>query len=139
MIRIGFWDETTQPMVSKTAYLDGFIERIKEWSTSLKTFHNVFIQELENGYIGQYMGYAECCICHLNNGDSEISYGNYTFPVGYLHYIIDHNIDAPIQFQQFVMESAVPKIVDKSKEKRQEEHRQHVLRLLNGMGGLVYS
>lgn len=128
--KIGFWNNAAPPIVSNSTYVNGFMKRIKEWNDSLHSFYSAYRQELENGFIEPCRGNV-CSICHLDEiGDSEISYGKYTFPIGYLHYIIAHNIDVPVPFQQFVMESVVPKIVWKSKEKRQEESRQMVTRIM---------
>lgn len=137
--KIGFWDCSTKPIVNNSEYLEGFFEKIKEWATSLSNFKSELDQRLENGNIEQYMGYSYCRVCNFNkNGDSEINYIKYTFPIGYLHYIIEHHIEVPVDFQKFVLEVNVPKIINKTKQELELESKIRIIKLMIGMGSFAH-
>ena len=137
--KIGFWDCSVVPVVSNTEYLEGFFERIKEWQIPLSKFKSSFSQQLENGYIESYMGYSHCRVCNFNkNGYNEINYIKYTFPVGYLHYILEHHIEVPVDFQKFVLEVDVPKIVDKTAEEIDLETKCRIFKMMVGMSSLTF-
>ena len=66
---------------------DGFKNRIQVWQEVLRNFN----------FVTQYFD------CQKRNGTTEIIYGKYRFPFGYFHTILDHYIEVPIEFQQWVM------------------------------------
>lgn len=39
-----------------------------------------------------HKGYARCRLCGEINGNAEYTDGEFVWPVGYAHYIVDHNI-----------------------------------------------
>lgn len=134
---IGFWNENNQPIVTTKDYLPEFEDKIKLWKESLDQFQDYFKQKLLNGHIDQYLGWSRCRVCHFDkNGDCTITYLQYTFPNGYLHYIINHHIDVPIEFQKYVIESDVPVIINKSKEELEHERKMNVFKIMIGMCGL---
>lgn len=137
-IKIGFWDKHNKPIITTDQYLDGFADRIKEWRDSVKDY-NFLNQYLENGEIVQYMGYSYCRVCGFAaNGCLEIYYGNYIFPDGYLHYILDHHIEVSIEFQKYVLESPIPKVVNKTSEQIYVEMRLNTYKMIAGMSKISY-
>jgi hypothetical protein len=121
-MRIGFWDEKIQPVITQTPYIDGFIEKVQAWKKALNEFRSNIHQMLINGEIVVYKGSSHCRVCNLRkNGCIEIYYLQYVFPIGYLHYIIEHHIEVPLDFQTYVLETDIPLIVNKSAEEMEIE------------------
>jgi len=50
-----------------------------------------------------YRGFSGCRICNCLNGTFEYEYKNWVWPVGYMHYIQDHNVAPSKEFYEFVM------------------------------------
>jgi hypothetical protein len=46
-----------------------------------------------------YMGYSTCRICGRDNGASEYSDGVYAWPEGLAHYVEEHNVRLPSEFE----------------------------------------
>lgn len=106
--RIGFWYSEQEPHLPMPAittepYLDGFISKCKEWVDMRLKFKGISI----DSRMITYMGYSYCRICHCENGDTTYKYGGYVFPNGLFHYIINHHIDIPVDFQQMIINNEV--------------------------------
>lgn len=51
-----------------------------------------------------YKGYSKCRVCGLeNNGNVEYKIGNWKWPQGYEHYLIEHNFIPRVSFYYFIM------------------------------------
>ena len=68
--------------------------------------------------ITSYCGYANCRLCEKkDNGDGTVywtakkSGRKWIFPTGYFHYILEHNIEVPIEFVNDILENDKPHIV----------------------------
>ena len=42
-----------------------------------------------------YMGWSDCRICGVRNGDQDFFRGDFVFPSGYGHYIAQHDVQPP--------------------------------------------
>ena len=49
------------------------------------------------------MGCSHCRICNKSNGSLEYNYCGFRFPIGIFHYILDHNIEIPLDFQEMIV------------------------------------
>ena len=57
-----------------------------------------------------YDGTSYCRVCGIDNGSAEITLGGpqkYQFPIGYFHYIIDHQIEVPLDFQETILNANI--------------------------------
>lgn len=128
-IAIGFWREKDNkksnlpfPIQNSPNYIKGFIEKLSLLKDEHKknnkyyTYRNSKLYsdtdsdsdkcnnniKLENLYSIQYKGLSRCRICGCHNGSQTICLNGYAFPSGYFHYINEHNIEVPIEFQQMI-------------------------------------
>ena len=144
---IGFWYNDSDcrhlPMPEQTCtkYADGFIEKIQRWYDNTKDVHDDFYMVNQNVTITFYMGYSKCRICSKQNGDGEITFKNYKFPAGYFHYILDHNIYVPGEFQDMIINNNVPTFSRMTDEERAKYWKEKLdwdtLRIMSGMSGLA--
>ena len=99
--------------------------------------------------IKSYLGHSYCRLCEkCDNGDSEVywvaaqSNRKWTFPTGYFHYILEHNIEVPQEFIKDILENKKPNILYDNDEL---QILYQLLATINyvsmhiGMGGCVYS
>ena len=47
-------------------------------------------------------GYSTCRICGIDNGTKDLSDGKYMWPEGLVHYVKDHNLRLPKEFEEHV-------------------------------------
>ncbi len=50
-----------------------------------------------------YLGFSTCRLCLEKNGSTQHVFKNYTWPSGYRHYIIEHNVKMPNDFVEFLL------------------------------------
>ena len=60
------------------------------------------IEASENTEVIYYKGFSYCRICGIQNGSTEYVRDNWTWPEGYLHYIIEHNVSPTDEFYKYV-------------------------------------
>jgi hypothetical protein len=48
------------------------------------------------------MGYSDCRFCGCNNGDSDLSDGDYLWPSGFAHYLEAHDVKPPKVFLEHI-------------------------------------
>lgn len=53
-----------------------------------------------------YRGFSTCRICGCLNGSREYYYNGWRWPQGFMHYIVEHNVQPTIEFQAFINEEA---------------------------------
>jgi hypothetical protein len=56
----------------------------------------------EKGRIHHYRGWSTCRICKCKNGSTEFEFKGWTWPVGFKHYVEEHNVKPSVDFQVFV-------------------------------------
>lgn len=54
--------------------------------------------------VRSYMGYSTCRLCGIDNGDLELTDGTYVWPDGLSHYVRDHGVRLPQQFESHLFE-----------------------------------
>lgn len=91
-------EELPFPVENEPNYGNDFFERI-EWLMKNKRMNEMF-----NHQFIQFRGFSRCRICEKNNGSAEFCYEGFRFPSGYFHYIIDHRIQVPVEFQRMIMD-----------------------------------
>ncbi|MFC1431858.1 hypothetical protein ACEZDB_14515 [Streptacidiphilus sp. N1-3] len=52
-----------------------------------------------------FMGSSRCRLCGKSNGSSELTDGEYIWPSGLGHYVMDHSVRLPAEFVQHVFRS----------------------------------
>ena len=72
-------------------------------ANSLEEAYKMIDNKLTNFIIIKNYIKLNCKICHCNNNISLCILNNYIFPYDYLHYIINHNIYVPIEFQKEII------------------------------------
>lgn len=48
-------------------------------------------------------GYSRCRCCKCPNGSGEYRYKNWLWPEGFIHYIVEHNIEPSSEFKKEVL------------------------------------
>lgn len=48
------------------------------------------------------IGFSKCRICNNNNKCNEYYLDYYVWPAGYIHYLIDHNIEIDSEFKKYI-------------------------------------
>ncbi len=51
-----------------------------------------------------YMGYSACRLCGKQNGASQYTLGNWTWPEGFEHYVREHDVRPSAHFERFVLD-----------------------------------
>jgi hypothetical protein len=49
-----------------------------------------------------YYGGSKCRLCKMANGGEEYTLGGWTWPSGYRHYLVDHNVHPTPEFAAFL-------------------------------------
>lgn len=107
----GYWYSTNGNNYSNIYRLKEFPkveERIKPTKVSEE-----FIAKLEKlealqksaKKLRHYMGYSKCTVCQCLNGTSEYYTDKWAWPTGYLHYLLEHNVQTTEEFYNYVMNS----------------------------------
>lgn len=66
------------------------------------------VEYLSRGHIARaYMGYSRCRLCGIENGDLELTDGQYVWPDGLSHYVREHGVRLPASFEAHVFERMV--------------------------------
>lgn len=124
----GFWSDTNVPKNVKynetdvgkkvICKLKELLERINLYSSGewFKIESAIYLirrathkntKHLGDIRVVSYCGESTCRICGKDNGDSEYilksNNEEWTFPSGYLHYIIDHGVEPSKEFEKFML------------------------------------
>lgn len=76
---------------------------VKEWCLKLTELQKKLKENVVEGKdIIQYFGSSVCRLCKKGNGSEEYYSGEFVWPSGYLHYVIEHNIHIPDNFWNFI-------------------------------------
>lgn len=61
---------------------------------------------LQSGLIAKsFMGYSSCRFCGRNNGNLELSDGEFIWPEGLAHYVDEHDVRLPAEFVAHALQS----------------------------------
>lgn len=69
-------------------------------------------QDEEHPTVQAYRGWSSCRICGCRNGNKELTYGGYTWPEGYLHYVEQHNVQPSEGFALMLARAALDVVQD---------------------------
>mgnify|MGYP000645473043 FL=1 len=116
---IGYFKSTEEPqwpmpvpMKNNKKYISGFEEKCKKWLEEYEKSKPVVNEDgsviinsshIEDNRWVEYMGCSHCRICNKSNGSLEYNYCGFRFPIGIFHYILDHNIEIPLDFQEMIV------------------------------------
>lgn len=91
--KVGFWPTGAEGKQAVAAQADpSFVED--------PAFHAVlwFLQSPQS--TTHFRGWSQCRVCGCVNGSQDYHRGEYTWPEGYLHYVIMHDVRPPAEFIQ---------------------------------------
>lgn len=99
-ILIGYWYSKYEKIYPKC-----IPSKNKNWTEDVKRnfLYRLSLLVPLNTYY--YKGWSDCRICERKNGSSEFLFGKYIVPSGYRHYIEKHNIEPPLYFYLYVINS----------------------------------
>ena len=120
---IGYFKSNEEPylpmpilMDNDKQYIDGFTDKCKEWLLEYEKSKPITNNDgsitvntsliIDDRWI-EYNGCSECRICNKNNGSLEYNYCGFRFPIGIFHYILDHKIKIPTNFQNMIANEPV--------------------------------
>ena len=105
LIQVGFWYSSGEPLLPKPIIItDTHDKLLLDKLQKLQKHIEDDYLTLDPGYhCVNYRGVSYCRICDQSNGNKEITFNGYTFPEGYIHYIIDHNIHIDPGFKQMIL------------------------------------
>ena len=147
IIDFGFWYSDYEPHLPKAKvtseeYIDGFVEKIKKWKNLRQQITEVEANHLSiyDDIWTAYLGYSNCRLCNKdNNGDSEYIYGGYRFPEGITHYILDHHIEVPLEFQKMIVEKTVLDVNSLKTKTFAQLRDENILKVASGMANIKFS
>lgn len=121
MILIGYWRE----VLPEAGYLEMSAQRVADferlrqqglrWPDAFKFVDGSGDKEtrrrttrlLEVGaLVNQYRGISRCRFCETDNGSAEMTDGTYCWPEGLAHYVREHDVRLPEEFQLHVEAAA---------------------------------
>jgi hypothetical protein len=108
-ISVGFWRKTIDqlsdlpfPNQNTANYIEGFLEKFLLLKDKINNYRKNDDINIENFNILQYRGCSCCRICNCINGSSTVVLNGYSFPSGYFHYVDEHKIEVPLDFQHMI-------------------------------------
>jgi len=158
----GFWTETNIPkkssyneteigkkMIKKMNELDEYINLYSclQWHMIEAVIHFINVLFHKGGKpdmrVISYCGSAKCRICGKDNGDSEYIINtnkeNWTFPSGYMHYIVDHGVTPSKEFERFILELDIKSLKHPPIPTDKLVFDLNYLYMISNRGGLEYS
>lgn len=97
--REGFWYSEHSP------YLPKPVPREKAWKGKREFLTALAEKESSpDANSTQYRGWSTCRICGCNNGSSDYELDGWLWPVGYSHYVEEHNVRPSLAFQEFILD-----------------------------------
>lgn len=84
MKQIGYWRQKKDS--------DETLPWPKEGRLPIETKKKVFEYLMKGKEHSYYMGFSMCRICGKPNGSMCLTDGEFVYPEGYAHYILDHNV-----------------------------------------------
>lgn len=97
----GFWYEGAKSSLPKPIAL---LEPWKDKGRFLKALAELESRVREHGRVKRYKGESMCRICECRNGSTEFEFKGWVWPVGFRHYVKDHNVLPSLAFRKFVLE-----------------------------------
>jgi hypothetical protein len=94
--REGFWYEGAKSSLPKPIAL------AKPWVGKDKFLRSLTNLEAEASR-QRYKGSSKCRICKCRNGSTEFDFKGWVWPVGFGHYVKDHNVLPSLAFREFVL------------------------------------
>jgi hypothetical protein len=95
-VLIGYWaSEQADWWPTPAQFID------EDWNADER---EIVADYLLRGFVSRtYMGYSQCRICGVDNGALELSDGDYVWPEGFAHYVLEHRIRPPAPFVDHVL------------------------------------
>lgn len=98
LIVLGYWDRPgTRPGWPRP---QNFVDL--DWDVDER---DMVADYLARGIVSRaYMGYSGCRMCGARNGTLELTDGEFVWPDGLRHYVVDHAVRLPARFVDHVRE-----------------------------------
>ena len=94
---LGYWKSGSSSSLPDPALLVD-----PSWDESVR---EIVANYLEQGQIArQFMGASTCRICQKPNGSAELTDGEFIWPSGLGHYVIEHSVRLPDEFVAHVFQ-----------------------------------
>lgn len=93
--REGFWKEGKDSLLPLPVARDG------AWKGKAAFIRRLDIVE-DKALKRFFKGYSECRICKQRNGSKSYEYKGWTWPEGFEHYVMVHNVRPSLAFQEFI-------------------------------------
>lgn len=105
MKKEGFWAPILDKGENRMPWDNEYYEWPKESSATVDPdfIEGIGIAE-QKAACTSYFGPSTCRICKKLNGNKEYTLGDWTWPEGYRHYIVDHNVQPTLEFEAFIRE-----------------------------------
>lgn len=95
---VGFWHSESEPFLPHPAM---HIDVERKWPAETR---RAVVEYLHRQHqLTQYMGWSDCRLCGKENGSADVTDGVYTWPSGFLHYVVDHHVKPPEDFVAHVL------------------------------------
>ena len=88
---IGYWRNERHPEYPDPAALVD-----ETWSDDERDLVGIYL--MSGTSLRAFMGYSSCRICGVLNGTGEFTDGEWAWPEGLAHYVLDHNVRLPEEF-----------------------------------------
>lgn len=95
-LREGFWFNEDHPGLPHPQARDKAWKGKREFLAALSSVES-------SAHPKHYKGWSTCRLCGCRNGSVEYELGNWRWPVGYAHYVKEHNVRPSLAFQEFVL------------------------------------
>ena len=96
MNREGFWANEYYPSLPSPVPQD------KPWIGQDEFLKALEIVE-KKAHDTHFRGWSNCRVCAIHNGSVEYEYGDWVWPQGLRHYIVEHNVRPSLAFQEFII------------------------------------
>lgn len=108
-VTVGFWRKSINepsdlpfPKQNNANYVEEFAEKFSLLNDEIRNYRSNDGVKLKNLHLLQFKGWSHCRICNCKNGSRTVVLNGYKFPSGYFHYVNDHRIEVPLDFQHMI-------------------------------------
>lgn len=98
----GFWRQRPDPVGDRWRDDDlPWPLRTADWSQRSEFLDALLLVESHAESVS-YRGWSNCRLCCRENGSRSFTLGEWEWPEGYRHYIVEHHVRPSVAFEQFV-------------------------------------
>lgn len=111
-LREGFWHSEQEPWLPRPQPDTRPWPGQTKFVTTLQALQSQLVTDEQRK---QYRGFSRCRCCGVTNGSIQFHCQNWTWPIGFLHYVLVHNVRPSLAFEEYVVGDithAMPSITD---------------------------